>query len=510
MLFRQSKILTYHLSLLLFFAPALPGINFISRIFSMKLKLFNSKMTLFSLVAATFLFLAACSEKKDSPLFLESKRQAGEAEAPVKNVPEDILSTQKAFSNIAAKVTPSVVNISTVSRKKTVQPFFEMSPFFNDFFGGPQYRQSKSLGSGFIISEDGFIVTNDHVVRDAESIQVKLSNDKVYDAKVVGGDPKTDIAVIKINAKGLPAAVLGDSEKLEVGQWAIAIGNPFGLDRTMTVGIISATGRSNMGIETYENFIQTDASINPGNSGGPLLNVYGEVIGINTAIVAAGQGIGFAIPVTMAKPVFTQLIKKGSVSRGYLGVTIQPVTEELARSFGLPQAKGALVNDIIQGSPADKAGIRQGDIITTFNGTEIKDSSHLQRLVAEAAVGSSVKAGIFRDGKQLTVSINLASADSAPKARRPQGEGGVPGQTDPLGLITEELEGVGVVIADVARGSIAAEAGIKRGDIIVSVNRKPVRNGAEYRRLINDLRDGNLTLLIRRGDASIYFALRVK
>lgn len=469
-----------------------------------------SRISKFTLAVATLLFLAGCSEKSESPVYLESKRQAGEAEAPVKSVPGDILATQKAFSTVAAKVTPSVVNISTISRKKNVQPFFEMSPFFDDFFGGPQYRQSKSLGSGFIISEDGFIVTNDHVVRDAESIQVKLSNDKVYDAKVVGGDPKTDIAVIKINAKGLPAAVLGDSEKLEVGQWAIAIGNPFGLDRTMTVGVISATGRSNMGIETYENFIQTDASINPGNSGGPLLNVYGEVIGINTAIVAAGQGIGFAIPVTMAKPVFAQLVKTGSVNRGYLGVTIQPVTEELARSFGLPHTKGALVNDVLPGSPAAKAGIRQGDIITQFNGIEIKDSSHLQRLVAEAAVGSQLKAGIFRDGKQLSVSISLASADSAPKARRSQGEGGVPGQTDPLGLITEDLEGVGVVIADVARGSIGAEAGLKRGDIIVSVNRKQTATSAEYRRLIGQSRGGDLTLLVRRGDASIYFALRLK
>ena len=282
-----------------------------------------------------FAVLSGCNEKKGAPLFLESNRKGGEAEAPVKDVPTDILSTQKAFTNVSKKVTPSVVNISTISRKKVIQPFFEANPFFEDFFGAPQTRRDKSLGSGFLISKDGYIVTNNHVVRDAESIQVKLSNDKVYDAKVVGGDQKTDIAVIKISASDLPVVVLGDSDKLEVGQWAIAIGNPFGLDRTMTVGVISATGRSNMGIETYENFIQTDASINPGNSGGPLLNVYGEVIGINTAIVAAGQGIGFAIPVNMAKPIFSQLIQKGSVSRGYMGVTIQPVTEELAQSFGL-------------------------------------------------------------------------------------------------------------------------------------------------------------------------------
>jgi Do/DeqQ family serine protease len=457
--------------------------------------------------------LAGCSGSSDSPLFLESKRKGGDAEAPVKDVPTDILSTQKAFSNVSKKVTPSVVNISTVSRKKTVQPFFEMNPLFEDFFGAPQTRRDKSLGSGFLISKDGYIVTNDHVVRDAESIQVKLSNDKVYEAKVIGGDPKTDIAVIKINAADLPAAVLGDSDKLDVGQWAIAIGNPFGLDRTMTVGVISATGRSNVGIETYENFIQTDASINPGNSGGPLLNVYGEVIGINTAIVAAGQGIGFAIPINMAKPVFTQLIQKGSVSRGYMGVTIQPVTEELAQSFGLKQARGALVNDIIKGSPADKAGLLQGDVITTLNGTEVKDPSHLQRLVAEAGIGKAAKVTVFREGKAIELSMTLSSADSAPKQRRDSRGGQQPGgDGDLLGLAVEDAgQGAGVVVVDVARGGVAAEAGIRRGDLIVSINRKRVADKAEYTRITQQAgRSGGLTVLVRRGDASIYFALRTK
>ncbi len=458
--------------------------------------------------------LGGCKGKSEAPLFLESNRKGGEAEAPVKDVPTDILSTQKAFSNVSKKVTPSVVNISTVSRKKFVQPFFETNPLFEEFFGAPQTRRSKSLGSGFLISKDGYIVTNDHVVRDAESIQVKLSNDKIYDAKVVGGDQKTDIAVIKITASDLPTAVLGDSDKLEVGQWAIAIGNPFGLDRTMTVGVISATGRSNMGIETYENFIQTDASINPGNSGGPLLNVYGEVVGINTAIVAAGQGIGFAIPVNMAKPIFSQLIQKGSVSRGYMGVTIQPVTEELAQSFGLKQAKGALVNDIIKGGPADKAGIRQGDVITALNGNEVKDPSHLQRLVAEAGVGKTAKISIFRDGKALELSITLASADNAPKQRQREERGGQQGEgeADLLGLIVEKAEqGEGVTVVDAVRGGIAAESGIKRGDVIVSINRKKTSTPAEYARVIQQAgRGGHLTILVRRGDASIYFALRLK
>jgi Do/DeqQ family serine protease len=476
-----------------------------------------------SLPRISFLLLAAClcavtlggcSGKNEAPLFVESNRKGGEAEAPVKDVPTDILSTQRAFSNVSKKVTPSVVNISTVSRKKIIQPFFETNPLFEDFFGAPQTRQDRSLGSGFLISKDGYIVTNDHVVRDAESIQVKLSNDKVYDARVIGGDQKTDIAVIKINATDLPSVVLGDSDKLEAGQWAIAIGNPFGLDRTMTVGVISATGRSNMGIETYENFIQTDASINPGNSGGPLLNVYGEVVGINTAIVAAGQGIGFAIPINMAKPVFSQLIQKGSVSRGYMGVTIQPVTEELAQSFGLKQAKGALVNDVIKGGPADKAGIRQGDVITALNGREVKDPSHLQRQVAEAGIGAVAKISIFRDGKALELSITLASADNAPKQRQRAERGGrqQEGGADLLGLIVENAEsGDGVVVVEVVRDGVAAEAGIKRGDVIVSINRKRTTTTAEYARAIQQAgRAGTLTILARRGDASIYFALRVK
>ncbi|MBW4055253.1 MAG: DegQ family serine endoprotease [Proteobacteria bacterium] len=456
--------------------------------------------------------LGGCKGKNESPLFLESNRKAGEAEAPVKDVPTDILSTQKAFSTVAKKVTPSVVNISTVSRRKVIQPLFEATPFFEDFFGAPQTRRDKSLGSGFLISPDGYIVTNDHVVRDAESIQVKLSNDKMYDAKVVGADRKSDIAIIKINASNLPTSVLGDSDKLEVGQWAIAIGNPFGLDRTMTVGVISATGRSNMGIETYENFIQTDASINPGNSGGPLLNVYGEVIGINTAIVSAGQGIGFAIPVNMAKPVISQLIQKGRVSRGYMGVTIQPVTDELAQSFGLKQAKGALVNNVIKGGPADKSGIRQGDVIIGLNGSEVKDPSHLQLLVADAGVGKLSKVSIFRDGKTFELGITLANADTAPTLQEKHGSQQQESGSGLLGLVVENAEqGGGVVVVDVERGGVAEEAGIKRGDVIASINRKRVATTAEYARAVQQAGQvGRLVMLVRRGDASIYFALRLK
>ncbi|QXE90648.1 DegQ family serine endoprotease [Geomonas subterranea] len=461
--------------------------------------------------------LSSC-KKKEGALLYESDRKES-VPAPVQEVPKDILNTQQAFTTLVSKVTPSVVNISTIGKKKLVRPFFEGSPFFEDFFGDmgrPQYRRESSLGSGFILNKEGYIVTNDHVVRDAETIQVKLSNESVYTGKVIGSDPKTDIAVIKINAKeSLPAAVLGDSSKLQVGQWAIAIGNPFGLDRTVTVGVVSATGRSNMGIETYEDFIQTDASINPGNSGGPLLNIYGEVIGINTAIVAAGQGIGFAIPVNMAKQVVTQLISKGNVSRGWLGVSIQSVTEEMAKSFGLPKAGGALVNEVVPGGPAARAGIVQGDIITGFNGANVKDVRQLQRMVGETPIGKKVEIELYRDGKEHKVIVTTAPAESAPaqsQTQRPEREAGV------LGLSVEEVgpemrrRGIaGVVVSDLEPGGIAEESGIQRGDIIVSVNQKKVRNLAEYQKAMKDANNrGAVALLVRRGNANIYFALKLR
>ncbi|MDD2499436.1 MAG: trypsin-like peptidase domain-containing protein [Geobacter sp.] len=383
---------------------------------------------LFRLLLVIFVIgvLGACSSSKDEPLFFKSKRPAAEAEPPVKDVPADILSTQRAFSQVSKKATPIVVNISTISRKKLVRPFPDMPPLFEEFFGGaPQARRDRSLGSGFIISRDGFIVTNEHVVRDAESIRVKLSNERVYEARVIGGDPKTDIAVIKINATDLPVAVLGDSDRIEVGQWAIAIGNPFGLERSMTVGVISATGRSNVGIESIENFIQTDASINPGNSGGPLLNIHGEVVGINTAIVAAGQGIGFAIPTNMARPIISQLVEKGKVTRAWLGVSIKPVGEDDSRALGLSKPVGALIAGVQGDGPAAKAGIRAGDVVLMLGGTEVRDPSHLQQLVAVTRIGAALPVVVLRDRRKVTVTVKPGNADTAAASRQSEEQEGV-------------------------------------------------------------------------------------
>jgi len=456
-------------------------------------------------------------EKKDRDLYYESNRK-GSAEAPVKDVPKDILAAQQAFTALAQKATPSVVNISTISRKRVEQPFFQFSPFFDDFFGErsrPQYRQSSSLGSGFLINREGYILTNDHVIRDADTIKVKLSNEKVYDARIVGRDPKTDLAVIKIDSReSLPFAVLGDSDKLRVGQWAVAIGNPFGLDRTFTVGVISATGRSNMGIETYEDFIQTDASINPGNSGGPLLNIYGEVIGINTAIVAAGQGIGFAIPINMAKHVVEQLVSKGSVSRGWLGVSIQPVTDEIAAGFGLKKAAGALVNGVVDGSPAARAGIRQGDVITAIDGREIKDVQQLQRVVAEIPIGKRVELTLVRGGKPLRLQLVLGSAESAealqakPEAR-PAAWLGMTVEELPREMKMRGLSGVFISALDAEGG--AAQSGLQRGDVILSINGRKIGNLADYGRAISESdKKGSAVFLVRRGNATIYFVLKTR
>jgi Do/DeqQ family serine protease len=337
---------------------------------------------------------------------------------------------QAAFVSVAEKVQPSVVNIGTVqvsrSRRAPIVPGpGQDDPFFKDFFdqffgrGGPGRREEfrqPGLGSGVIIDKRGYVLTNFHVIRGADSVTVKLSSKQEFQGRIVGTDAKTDLAVIRFQPEGdLRVATLGDSDALRVGEWAIAIGNPFGLDQTVTVGVVSATGRSEVGIATYENFIQTDASINPGNSGGPLVNLKGEVIGINTAIVATGQGIGFAIPANMVKRVTSQLIDRGKVTRGWIGVSLQPLTTELAQALGLDNTRGAIVARVHPGSPAATAGLQPNDVIVKFGGTGVDDYHHLQRLSSDAEPGTTVPLDIVRKRDRKTVTLKIAeSPDSTP------------------------------------------------------------------------------------------------
>jgi Do/DeqQ family serine protease len=341
-------------------------------------------------------------------------------------------SLQMGFVDVAQQVRPAVVHLGTIQRAKTRRgpnlpqgnddPFFR--DFFNQFFGseGPDSRSEfrrPGLGSGVIIDKRGLVLTNFHVVKGADEILIRLYDKREYRGQILGTDPKTDLAVVKFQPDHeLTVATLGDSDALRVGEWAIAIGNPFGLDQTVTVGVISATGRSDVGIATYENFIQTDASINPGNSGGPLVNLKGQVVGVNTAIVAAGQGIGFAIPINMVKRVVDQLVDKGKVVRGWLGVALQPLSPDLAQSLGLEGTNGAVVGSTITGSPAAQAGLEQGDVIVAFDKTPVEDYRHVQRLVAEARVGKSVQLQIIRKKQKMDLTVTIAEVPED-SGRRP-------------------------------------------------------------------------------------------
>jgi serine protease Do len=430
------------------------------------------------------------------------------------------------FSDLAEKVRPAVVNIQTV---KTIRggsqvyrhffgnPFQGQNPF-EDFFGpipqdySSQGVQQNSLGSGFIIDRDGYIVTNNHVIENADQIKVKLADGKEFEAKVVGRDPKTDLALIKIKgASGLQPIAMGNSDDLKVGNWVVAIGSPFGLEQTVTAGIVSAKGRI-IGSGPYDNFIQTDASINPGNSGGPLIDMKGEVVGINTAIIASGQGIGFAIPANMAKEVIPQLKDKGKVTRAWLGISIQEVNEQLAKSFNLQEKAGALVSQVYKDSPAERAGIAQGDVILEFNGKKIGDAQELPAMVAEMPVGKTVTLNVFRNGKVITKEVKLeelqdaTSASQAPSGKR-------------LGLTIQNLtpeivrslgqkDTAGVVVSNVEQGSPAMHAGIQRGDVIVEINRKPVNNAKEFVRKTEDAKQNtSILLLIHRGENTLFAAV---
>ena len=428
------------------------------------------------------------------------------------------------FSDLAENVRPGVVNIQVVKTVKNAGfgvPFPFRTPF-GDFFGpfsdqnpyhGPQ--QQQGVGSGFVISSDGYILTNNHVIDDAAQIKIKLSDGKEYDAKVVGRDPKTDLALLK--AEGAPplhALQLGDSDSLKVGNWVVAIGSPFGLEQTVTAGIVSAKGRV-IGSGPYDNFIQTDASINPGNSGGPLLNTEGQVVGINTAIFSqsgGNVGIGFAIPVNMAKEIVPQLEEKGHVTRGWLGVGIQKITPELAKSFGLKDDKGALVSQVVKGGPADKAGIETGDVIVEFDGKKVTDMNDLPRVVAATPVGKAVAVKALRGGNVVDREVKIAEMEQKEEvadvsARKPLGmtvQNITPEIAKGLGLKTE----TGVLVAGVVPGSPAANADLRAGDVIQQVNKTPVKNVEDFKQKIENAKDKEpILLLIQRGETSLFAAL---
>jgi len=445
---------------------------------------------------------------------------------PATPAPKVETSAFPSLAPMVKKASKAVVNISTVRVVKGPGPVFkyffgpfgEEDPFrefFERFFGEvpqPEIKQ-RSLGSGFVIDKDGYILTNNHVIEKATKITVRLLNHKEYKAEIVGRDPKTDIALLKINAHNLPILSLGDSDKLQVGDWVVAIGNPFGLGHTVTVGIISAKERI-IGAGPYDNFLQTDAAINPGNSGGPLLNLRGNAVGINTAIVAQAQGIGFAIPINIAKKIIPQLKKHHRVVRGWLGVMIQEVTPQIAQALGLKEPQGALIADVTPNSPAEKAGMKRYDVIMEYNGHPIKQMSDLPRLVAMTPVGEKVKVKVWRDGKEKTFTVTIGQLQEEAVAK----EKAAPAGYD-LGIKVTEITpsiaarlgiGKGVVISRVRPGSLAYEVGLRRGDVILEINKRPIIKLDDYYQAIKRLKPGDSVLfLVKRQEGTLFIPLQI-
>ncbi len=435
------------------------------------------------------------------------------------------------FAPVVKRDQPAVVNISSskVVRSQEGNYFGEMSPFFQQFFGGnfpggaevPRERLERSLGSGVIVSPDGYLITNNHVVDGASEIKVTLSDKREFDATVVGTDPNTDIAVLKIDARDLPTVSFADSSDVAVGDLVLALGNPFGVGQTVTMGIVSATGRANLGIEDYEDFIQTDAAINPGNSGGALVDSRGELIGINTAIISGGsggnQGIGFAIPVNLARTVMDQLLANGKVTRGYIGVMLQEVDPDIASAFGLSEPTGALVSNVQPDGPAAGAGLEHGDILLSLNGDKIEDVNELRLKVSMMKPGTRVDLSVYRDGKQIEVPVTLgemptqferASIDSVEESGDAMGGLSVDELTP---AIARELRlspsTRGVVVSSVDGASPAAKAGLERGDVIEEVNRNPVDGVSEFDQAMAANRGKSILLLVDRSGDTRYVLL---
>jgi serine protease Do len=451
---------------------------------------------------------------------------------------ESLRETGKAFSAVAKQVSPSVVFIQVESVKKVpASPFGGASPFsdelFRRFFGdnfqfrgqpqGPREERTQGQGSGFVFSLDkglfsdkAYILTNNHVVEGGDSIRVTFKDGREFKATIKGADPKSDIAVLEIEGADVPALGLGDSAALEVGEWVVAIGNPFGLSHTLTAGIVSAKGRTSLGISDYEDFIQTDAAINPGNSGGPLVNLDGEVVGINTAIFSRSggyMGVGFAIPINMARGIAEQLLDGGEVKRGFLGVTIQNLTPDLAESFGVKSLDAIIIAQVSPDSPASRAGLQQGDLIVGFEGNKVTDSGSFRNSVSMTPPGTRASLEVIRKGKTLQLTVAIGELNDDQVAEAPAS-----GAVDVLGLtvqtLTPELAtqfkaraGEGVVVSAVERGSLAQMAGIDVGTVIYEVNRTPVANAAQFEQLIANSSDKRALLLIGKGNATRFIVL---
>jgi serine protease Do len=437
-------------------------------------------------------------------------------------------SLENGFASILKPALPAVVNISSskvVKSKAETTPFFN-DPFFRQFFGDqfgqqmrPRPEREQSLGSGVIVTPDGTIITNNHVIDGASDIKVFLSDNREFQAKVVGADPKTDVAVLRINATGLPTLPLGDSTKLQVGDLVLAIGDPFGIGRTATMGIVSATGRGGLGIESYEDFIQTDASINPGNSGGALIDLHGDLIGINTAILSGGsggnQGIGFAIPIAMARNVMDQIVHHGKVVRGYLGVHIQSVSPEIAKQFGLGQPHGVLIGDVSPDTPGARAGLKRGDVVLEVNGQPVDQANQLQLQISQMSPGTSVKLQIWRDGKTQDLTVTLGELpEKAEKASEGENSGGALEGVDVQNLTPEIAQQLnlsagtrGVVVTSVDPSSPAAASGLERGVVIQEVNHKPVSNIAQFKQALEAAGNQPVLLLINQDGVTRYLVI---
>jgi serine protease Do len=428
------------------------------------------------------------------------------------------VSFEAGFEPVVRRVLPAVVNVSSSRIVRSKASPFLSDPLFQQFFGGqqetPRRRREEALGSGVVVSPDGYILTNNHVINKATDIQVVLADRRELKARLVGADPMTDIAVLKVDATGLPAIPLGDSTTMKAGNFVLAVGNPFGLNQTVTMGIVSATGRGGLGIEDYEDFIQTDAAINPGNSGGALVDVNGNLVGINTAILSGSggnQGVGFAIPVNMARQVMDEILEHGKVTRGYIGVQIQELTPQMAKAFGLTVTGGALVADVTPDSPAARVGIRRGDVITALNGKSV-DNRQLQLQISMMQPGGNVRLTVLRDGRQIELPVTLAELPS-------KGEG-QSGAANPIGAlqglsvqtltpdIAQQLQlppgTKGVVVSQVGEVSPAAAAGLHRGDVILEINRKPVTDVAQFKSAAQAADNRPALVLIDRGGATTY------